>query len=216
MRSDELAPSIRKLLDDPTLAYSRPDLRAKALESLDVLAGRAKTLENALREAQGPIWGALTILRLLRTQQETRGDGGYAVVTLLDVANLEVAYNNLRLAPLAEGSAAQEATNDAEIATGDESPGALARCLRKAREHQGHTLRAVEAATGVQNAHLSQVERGIIGKPSLDVLAPLAAFYRLDLRLLAEWAGYSPDVLALLGSAAREDERPGPDWKAIP
>lgn len=91
---------------------------------------------------------------------------------------------------------------EAAVGTGDDSPGALARCLRKARAHQGHTLRAVEAATGVHNAHLSQIERGLITKPTLEALIPLASFLNLDLALLVEWAGYSPVLVALVRDAA--------------
>lgn len=96
---------------------------------------------------------------------------------------------------------AQENQAETEVATGDDSPGALARTLSKARERLCYTLRAVELATGVHNAHISQVERGVIEKPSLDVLAPLAAFYGLNLSLLASWAGYSEDVVRLLSRA---------------
>lgn len=67
--------------------------------------------------------------------------------------------------------------------------------LRRARTHCGFSLRQVEHRSGVSNGHLSQIERGLIKRPDIALLMELAELYRLDYRLVAEWAGY-------LGSSA--------------
>lgn len=41
------------------------------------------------------MWGALTVLRLLHSQQQQRGAGGYAKVTKKDVEALEASYVEL-------------------------------------------------------------------------------------------------------------------------
>ena len=82
----------------------KPSNAPTAASALAVAEQERDELREALRETKGPMWGALTILRLLRMQQASRGAGGYAIVTPLDVANLEVAYNNAALAvPSSEG-----------------------------------------------------------------------------------------------------------------
>lgn len=62
--------------------------------------------------------------------------------------------------------------------------------LRGGRERRSLTLRAVERATGVSNAYLSQVESGKIRQPSPLVLHKLAELYELPYTLLLEQAGY--------------------------
>ncbi|NKB90538.1 MAG: helix-turn-helix domain-containing protein [Acidobacteria bacterium] len=62
--------------------------------------------------------------------------------------------------------------------------------LRRARAHRGLSLREVERATSIPNAHLSQIERGVIRRPAPSIVLELASFYRLDFALLADWAGY--------------------------
>jgi len=69
--------------------------------------------------------------------------------------------------------------------------------LVKARKERGLTLREVQRRTGIHNAHLSQVERGIIERPHLSLLLELAAAYHVDFRELAELAGH-------VGSQAQE------------
>ena len=62
--------------------------------------------------------------------------------------------------------------------------------LRRARQHQGLSLRQVEQRTGVSNAHLSQIERGAIRRPDPSILMNLAELYGLNYELVAEWSGY--------------------------
>lgn len=66
----------------------------------------------------------------------------------------------------------------------------LGAILKRARVHQGLSLRDVERRTGVPNAHLSQIERSVIRKPDPAIIFELASTYGLDFALLAEWAGY--------------------------
>jgi transcriptional regulator with XRE-family HTH domain len=62
--------------------------------------------------------------------------------------------------------------------------------LRRARMHQGLSLRDVERRTEIPNAHLSQIERGRIRRPDPAIVFELAQLYRLNYALVAEWAGY--------------------------
>lgn len=84
----------------------------------------------------------------------------------------------------------------------------LGSTLHRARRHQGHTLRAVERATGIPNAHLSQIESGKIGRPGAELIWKLAGFYRLDFALLAlmaghEWAAALAEDAAITREARR-------------
>jgi len=62
--------------------------------------------------------------------------------------------------------------------------------LKKARTERGLSLRGVERATGINNAHLSQIESGTIAKPEMAMLWELAALYELDYGQLLTLAGY--------------------------
>lgn len=66
----------------------------------------------------------------------------------------------------------------------------LGEVLRAAREKRGLSLRKVEAATGIRNAHLSQIENGTITRPEMAMLWELAALYDLDYGDLLGLAGY--------------------------
>jgi transcriptional regulator with XRE-family HTH domain len=66
----------------------------------------------------------------------------------------------------------------------------LGRLLRGGRERKSLSLRAVERATGVSNAYLSQVESGKIRQPSPVVLHKLAELYELPYATIMERAGY--------------------------
>src|SRR5690349_16761592 len=66
----------------------------------------------------------------------------------------------------------------------------LGNILRRARAHRRLSLRDVERRTGIPNAHLSQIERGVIRKPDPAIVFELASTYELDFALLADWAGY--------------------------
>ena len=68
----------------------------------------------------------------------------------------------------------------------------LGSVLRKARGAKGMTLREAEKATGINNAHISQVENGTIGKPDLSLLYALSLGYGIDYRGLLSLAGYGP------------------------
>lgn len=85
----------------------------------------------------------------------------------------------------------------------------LAKYLRDIRAVRGKSLRAVEDATGISNAYLSQLERGDATKPSPDKLQELAKFYEVPYTDLMRAAGYlqrtaSPMVAS---SAAPPPER---------
>jgi transcriptional regulator with XRE-family HTH domain len=62
--------------------------------------------------------------------------------------------------------------------------------LRTARERKGLTLRAVEQATGVSNAYLSQIESGKIKQPSPIVLHKLCQLYGVSYADAMRSAGY--------------------------
>jgi transcriptional regulator with XRE-family HTH domain len=63
--------------------------------------------------------------------------------------------------------------------------------LRAARESRGLTLREVERATGIHNAHLSQIETDSIGRPDLAILWELSAFYDIEYAKLMRLANYT-------------------------
>jgi transcriptional regulator with XRE-family HTH domain len=67
----------------------------------------------------------------------------------------------------------------------------LGTVLRVARVQRGMTLRDVESATGIDNAHLSQLETGRIRKPDFALLWELATAYALDFEELARLAGHT-------------------------
>jgi len=62
--------------------------------------------------------------------------------------------------------------------------------LRTARERKGLTLRAVEQATEVSNAYLSQLESGKIKQPSPIVLHKLSPLYGVSYADAMGFAGY--------------------------
>ena len=67
--------------------------------------------------------------------------------------------------------------------------------LRSARDQRNLSLRAVERATGISNAYLSQIESGKIREPSPTVLHKLAELYSVpyaDLMALAGYPGPAP------------------------
>ncbi|MBL6938832.1 MAG: helix-turn-helix transcriptional regulator [Alphaproteobacteria bacterium] len=66
----------------------------------------------------------------------------------------------------------------------------LARVLSEVRALRGHSLRAVEEATGISNAYLSQLERGDAQRPSPDKLLALSKFYDVPYTDLMRAAGY--------------------------
>lgn len=58
--------------------------------------------------------------------------------------------------------------------------GDLAIQLAAARSQLGWSLRTAERASGVPNAHISQIETGAIAEPGYAVVAKLAAAYGMD------------------------------------
>lgn len=66
----------------------------------------------------------------------------------------------------------------------------LSKLLKTIRKVNGASLRAVEEATGISNAYLSQLERGDAQNPSPDKLHALAEFYNVPYTDLMRAAGY--------------------------
>ncbi len=66
----------------------------------------------------------------------------------------------------------------------------LGEVLKQARLKRQLSLRAVERATGIKNAHVSQIESGTISKPEMALLWELAGLYGLDYTHLLVLAGY--------------------------
>jgi|SRR5216684_3872067 len=77
----------------------------------------------------------------------------------------------------------------------------LGEIIRDARVRLGWSLRVAERATGVPNAHISQIETGKIECPDIPVLAKLAKAYGLPLRGLAEAAGRDMTAIRLVEDA---------------
>lgn len=72
----------------------------------------------------------------------------------------------------------------------EQESGKLAEFLRAARERKGLTLRAVEKATGISNAYLSQLESAKIQQPSPVMLNKLSELYQVSYADILELAGY--------------------------
>ena len=66
----------------------------------------------------------------------------------------------------------------------------LGKELQRIRALRGKSLRAVEEATGISNAYLSQLERGDAQRPAPDKLQALATFYEVPYTDLLRSAGY--------------------------
>lgn len=96
------------------------------------------------------------------------------------------------------------------------TPDRLGPFLAATRKARGLSLREVEAATGVSNAYVSQLETGKIREPSPVNLHKLGELYGLSYSLLLELAGYpvpgrdSPPadstLAARLGPVTSEEE----------
>jgi HTH-type transcriptional regulator, competence development regulator len=92
----------------------------------------------------------------------------------------------------------------------------LSSFLASARQHKKLTIRAVEAATGISNAYLSQLETGKIRSPSPVILRKLGELYSIPYSTILELAGYPApesetldtsltDVAAKLGPITPEE-----------
>lgn len=75
----------------------------------------------------------------------------------------------------------------------------LATVIKKARTEKGWTLRETEAATGIHNAHLSQIETGTITKPNQPMLWTLANVFELDYERLLHLAGHITSDAGAMG-----------------
>lgn len=102
------------------------------------------------------------------------------------------------------------------VSRGDAKPEAASRAaeastlgdeLRRIREARGLSLRAVEAAIGISNAYLSQVETGKIDKPNPNYLFKLAELYRIPYEMLMEKAGYIMRAAGKKGRSAGAPRR---------
>jgi transcriptional regulator with XRE-family HTH domain len=92
----------------------------------------------------------------------------------------------------------------------------IGRTLSDARNRKGLSLRAVEAAIGVSNAYLSQLESGKVREPSPNILFKLAELYEVPYQALLSLAGYplptnvqsseSLGLAARLGPTSSEEE----------
>ncbi|MDQ6613304.1 MAG: helix-turn-helix domain-containing protein [Actinomycetota bacterium] len=68
-------------------------------------------------------------------------------------------------------------------------PETLGQVLAEGRSNKGLSLREVERVTGINNAHLSQIEKGHITQPAANVLWVLAGVYDLEYAKLLRLAG---------------------------
>jgi len=93
----------------------------------------------------------------------------------------------------------------------------LSQFLRQGRTRKGMTLRAVERATNISNAYLSQLESGKILKPSPGVLHKLCELYGISYSTAMRCAGHPvpsgadgvserPSFAARLGPTTAEEE----------
>jgi transcriptional regulator with XRE-family HTH domain len=73
--------------------------------------------------------------------------------------------------------------------------------LRATREALGLSLREVERRTEIHNAHLSQIESGVIERPAPHILWTLATTYGIDYDELMRMAGH-------VGTGAPSASRP--------
>ena len=66
----------------------------------------------------------------------------------------------------------------------------LGQLLKKERVKRGWSLREVERRTEIANAHLSQIETGIIERPDVGVLYRLANLYGIEWVRIMKIAGH--------------------------
>src|SRR5688572_12868989 len=70
------------------------------------------------------------------------------------------------------------------------TPETFSKFIQNARNRLGLSLRAVEEATGVSNAYLSQLEQGKIKQPSPLILHKLSEVYQVPYSELFRLVGY--------------------------
>jgi transcriptional regulator with XRE-family HTH domain len=94
----------------------------------------------------------------------------------------------------------------------------LGQYLQAARDAKHLSLRAVEKATGVSNAYLSQVESGKIKQPSPTILHKLSELYEVSYADVLALAGHPvpgeddnadnlPRALDRLGAVTQDEEQ---------
>jgi len=84
----------------------------------------------------------------------------------------------------------------------DDEKKTLGSNLQQIRNLRKLSLRAVEEATGISNAYLSQLENDKIKNPSPNYLYKLSAIYDVDYQLLMEKAGYAGPKKGNIGTQA--------------
>jgi transcriptional regulator with XRE-family HTH domain len=100
-------------------------------------------------------------------------------------------------------------------------PEELSRLLAKRRRDLGLSLRDVEEQTGINNAHVSQIETGAIDRPAPNLLYERAVAYDLDFKKLMRLAGLttrsSANRGAMLNAAFRalDDLSPAQQAEAV-
>lgn len=67
--------------------------------------------------------------------------------------------------------------NYAEIPKMEEDGIFIGATIKRIRKASGITLRQIQAATGISNSYLSQLETGKIKKPSYDTVSKLNSFF---------------------------------------
>jgi len=63
--------------------------------------------------------------------------------------------------------------------------------MKRRTEDLKWTLREAESRTGIRNAHLSQIETGVISRPDPGILWKLSDVYGLDFGKLMKLAGHA-------------------------
>lgn len=97
----------------------------------------------------------------------------------------------------------------------------LSTLLAKRRQDLGLSLREVEQATGISNAHISQIETGAIERPAPNLLYELASVYHLEFKKLIRLAGLTKNNDAARGARlnaafrALEDLTPAQQAEAV-
>ena len=85
----------------------------------------------------------------------------------------------------------------------DPPNGELGSNLRELREKRGLSLRELERRSKINNAYLSQLERGEVAQPTPSMLGRLAEAYDVPIATLMGWAGYSVSPKALTRPQAK-------------
>lgn len=87
---------------------------------------------------------------------------------------------------------------------------ALKVLLVEGRTRKGLSLRAVEQATGISNAYLSQLEGGKVREPSPNILHRLSELYSIPYESLLGAAGYPVPAGGRRSESSRLAARLGP------